>query len=96
MPLHKALDKFLASSSPSRLHFPNPSQRMEGEGSTSSNPSPPVPASYMRRLEDKVEQLENQIPCLTKEIHSLRRQLAFMTMERDRLQAEIIRLRRRR
>ena len=93
MPLHKALDKFLASSFSTRPHFPNPPRRMEWEGSSSSNPPPPVLASSVRELEDRVRHLEGLIPRLTEEIRSLRRQLRHMETERDRLQAEITRLR---
>ena len=68
---------------------------MEGEGSTSSNPPPPIPSLYMRRLEDRVEQLEREIPHLTQEINNLRRWLVSVTAERDHLQAEVNMLRRR-
>ena len=93
MPLHKALDKFLASSSSSRFHCPNFSQHMEGDGSSSSNPPPPAPASPARGLESRIRHLEGLIPRLTEEVRSLRMQLRHMETERDRLQAEIIRLR---
>ena len=93
MPLHKALDRFLASSSSSRFHCPNLSQHMEGEGSSISSPPPPVPTSPTRGLENRIRHLEGIIPRLTEEIRSLRLQLRHMETERDRLQAEIIRLR---
>ena len=109
MPLRRAIENFLAkvreeeelafNQRPSSLnnqhHLPPLPQRMEGEGSSGSNPPPHVPALYMRRLEDRVEQLEREIPRLTQEINSLRRRLASVTAERDRLQAEVNRLRRR-
>ena len=99
MPLRIVIDRFLIEvREEENLAFNQrpSSQRMENEGSSGSNFPPPVPDAYMRRLEDRVEQLESRIPSLTQEINSLRRWLASITAKRDRLQAEVNRLRRRR
>ena len=98
MPLRRAIDKFLEEEEELAFNH-NPSlqpmenQPAENEGSSGSNFPSPVPAPYMRRLEDRIDQLENRIPRLTQEINSLRRRLAAMTTEKDRLQAEVNRLR---
>ena len=100
MPLRRAIDRFLEEEEELAFNL-NPSsqsmenQPMENEGSSGSSFPPPVPAAYMRRLEDRIDQLENRILRLTQEINSLRRRLAAMTTERDRLQVEVNRLRRR-
>ena len=94
MPLRRALDNFLEEETvEGELQNSMENHHAENEGSSGSNVPPPVPAPYMRRLEDRIDQLENRIPRLTQEINSLRRRLAAMTTERDRLQAEVNRLR---
>ena len=71
---------------------PLPHTDMEAENSTTTNPPSP-PRIDMRRLENRVEQLEREIPLLSQQIHRLRRQLAFVMAEKDRLQEEVNRLR---
>ena len=94
MPLRRAIDNFLEEETvEGELQHSMENQPAENEGSSGSNVPPPVPPSYMRRLENRIDQLENRIPRLTQEINSLRRRLAVMTTEKDRLQAEVNRLR---